>query len=211
MTTSGATLLEAIVFRARSSWEGLVRVAVLTLIGTAALAPSRASAQGRRFETHSMVGAFIPTGDQRDAQKDALMMGTGLGFHISPTITVVGAFAWSDNTAKEVSGEPDLKIYSYDLGVEYQPFDTMVGSWWHLRPFVGGGAGGRTYDTKDDATSSETDLTGYAALGMQADYKRVGFRIEGRDYISSYDGLTGSSDRATRNDVVLSSGFVFHW
>lgn len=189
----------------------LARVALVTLIGAATVAPSLASAQNRRFETRSTIGAFIPTGDQRDEQKDGLLMGSGLGYHLMPSVTLVGSFGMSKNTAKEISGEPDVTMYSYDAGIEYHPFQLVAGTSWQLRPFVGGGIGGRTYDSDVAGAETQTDLTGYGTLGLRADYKRVGFRIEGRDYVSRYDGLAGTSESVTRNDIGLTTGFMVHF
>ena len=183
-------------------------LAIAALVSGGAL--TRIQAQGR-LESRSVIGAFIPTGDQRTELDGALMMGSSLAFRASPSISLVGRFTWSGSNAKQLSGQPQVKVYGYDLGAEYRVADVAAGRSWRVRPFVGGGVGGRTYNTDVSGMKNETDLVGYGALGIQADYKKIGFRVEGRDYLSRYDGLTGTGDRATRNDVGVSAGMAFRF
>ena len=187
---------------------GIAGFAVSTLIAAGTLAS--VEAQGR-FESRSVIGAFIPTGDQRAELDGALMMGSSLAFRASETVSLVGRFTWSGSNAKQLTGDPDVKVYSYDLGAEYRIADVGAGRSWRVRPFVGGGVGGRTYNADVSGMKNETDFVGYGALGIQADYKKIGFRLEGRDYLSRYDGLNGAGDGATRNDVGVSAGMAFRF
>ena len=59
-------------------------------------------------------------------------------------------------------------------------------------------------------TSNAThNLAGYASLGGQLGYKRVGLRIEARDYATGFKPLAvaGTSDR--RNDVAVLVGLSY--
>jgi hypothetical protein len=187
---------------------GIVGLALACLVSAASLAS--VEAQGR-LESRSVIGAFIPTGDQRDELDGALMVGSSVAFRASQTLALVGRFTWSGSNAKQLAGQPEVKVYGYDLGAEYRIADVAAGRGWRIRPFAGGGVGGRTYDTDASGMTNETDLVAYGALGIQADYKKIGFRVEGRDYLSRYDGLTGAGDRATRNDVGVSAGMAFRF
>ena len=181
-------------------------------IGVAAFpATARAQGGGSRFEIHSIGGFFIPTGDQRDELKDGMMLGLGAGYQILPNLTVVGSFAWTGSQAKELTGEPDVNIYHYDIGAQYRVADFELGTSWRLRSFLGAGLGGRTYDTKGSDTDAQTNFTGYGSLGMEALHGRMGFRLEARDYVSGYSGLTGTRESTTRNDVGIFSGMTFHF
>jgi hypothetical protein len=186
----------------------IVGLAVATLVGGGTLAS--VEAQGR-LESRSVIGAFVPTGDHGDELDGALMMGSSLAFRTSETLSLVGRLTWSGSNAKQLSGSPEVKVYSYDLGAEYRVADVAAGRSWRLRPFVGGGVGGRTYNADVSGMKNETDFVGYGALGIQADYKKIGVRIEGRDYLSRYDGLSGTDDRATRNDIGISAGLAFRF
>ena len=190
-----------------SSMGRLAGIAI-AVAAAAALVPSVSQAQGR-FESRSRIGAFIPTGDHRQELDNALMMGSAAGFRLSQNLSVVGSVVWSTSNAKAIAGQPEVKVYSYDVGAEYRVADVGLGREWQLRPFVGGGVGGRTYDSDIAGASTDTDLAGYGALGIQADYKKVGFRIEARDYVSRYNGLQGEGESTTRNDVGLTAGIAF--
>jgi hypothetical protein len=79
-----------------------------------------------------------------------------------------------------------------------------------LRPFVGVGLGGRTYALRDVDADSRTYFAGYGALGTELQLGRIAFRLEGRDYISRYEGIREDTDTSTRNDILLSVGLAYH-
>lgn len=186
----------------------VVGIAVAALVGVGWF--GSVEAQGR-LESRSVIGAFLPTGDHGNELDGALMMGSSLAFRASESVSLVGRFTWSGSNAKQLAGDPEVKVYSYDLGAEYRIADLAAGRSWRMRPFVGGGVGGRTYNADVSGMTNETDFIGYGTLGIQADYKKIGFRIEARDYLSRYDGLSGTGDRATRNDVGVSAGMAFRF
>ena len=173
--------------------------------------PTAARAQMKRFEVHSIGGFFVPTGDQRDELKDAMMLGLGGGYQLTPKLSVVGNFAWSGSKAKQLIDEPNVNIYHYDVGAQYRVAHLTTGGDWHFLPFLGAGIGGRTYDTEQNGVETQTNFTGYGSLGMEVQYKKLGWRIEGRDYLSSYTGLTGASDRTTRSDVGILTGMTLRF
>lgn len=165
---------------------------------------------GGRIEVRPFVGAYVPTGDQRDELKDAFALGTTLAYRATPALSVVGSFGWSPAEAKTAAAAAaedaaaDVDLFQYDAGLELGRDFALGASAWTWRPFVGVGAGARTYSYRDLDVDAETDFAGYGAAGVQFDAGRFGLRLEARDYLSSFDGLDGQlSDSSTRNDLFL--------
>jgi len=167
---------------------------------------------GRKIEVRPFVGAYVPTGDQRDELKDAFALGTTLAFRATPALSIVGNFGWSPAEAKTVGAAAadeddaanELDLFQYDAGLELGRDLALGASAWTWRPFIGIGAGARTYSFRDRDVDSETDFAGYGAAGVQFDAGRFGLRLEARDYLSRFDGLDGNlSESSTRNDLFL--------
>ena len=155
-----------------------------------------------RFEARPFVGAYFPTGDHRDLLSDAIAVGLQGGYAISPHLSLVATFGLTTSSDKRIPLDDDLDLFSYDIGAELSKELALGDRGITLSPFVGVGAGGRTYDYRDRGTSSETNFAGYGAIGGQLRLGTVGVRVEARDYVSSFKGLTGElRERSTRNDV----------
>jgi len=76
-------------------------------------------------------------------------------------------------------------------------------------PFIGLGAGGRTYKYRDlDDVDSRTHFLGYGALGGELGFGRIGVRLEGRDHVSGFKPLTRDGETRSRNDVTLAAGLT---
>jgi hypothetical protein len=175
----------------------------------------RASAQspilsGDHFELRPYVGAYIPTGDQRTFLKDAVLAGGQFSWRFNPALALTGTFAWSPSKDRLTPGNQTLDLYQYDIGAEARPSSVAQAGWLDFSPFVGLGAGGRTYNYRDLSVSTQTNFDGYGALGSDIGLGPVGLRIEGRDYVSRFTPATGGS-AGTRNDVTLAAGLIVHF
>jgi hypothetical protein len=175
--------------------------ALVALAATPALAQQQEPV--RKFQISPYVGAFLPTGDQRDVLDDALLTGLNLSYDVNPYVAVVGSVGWAASQGKQAfSIDEDLDVFQYDLGAQGQyPF--ALGSSLTLKPFVGAGLGGRTYDFRDLELDAETDLVGYVSAGANLDYRSFTAGLAVRDYISDYDGVGIEEDSSTRNDISL--------
>jgi hypothetical protein len=170
-------------------------------------APSAGSTvQSRGFELRPLVGAYIPTGAQRDLLKDAVLVGAQASYAIVPQLAITGSFGWSPSKDRLTPGDQTLDLYQYDVGAEARGAGWVKGDTWEFVPFVGLGLGGRTYHYRDLDVGSTTDFDGYGALGGDLNFGRVGLRVEARDYVSQFKPLTGTGDTKTRNDITLASG-----
>jgi len=159
-------------------------------------------------EIRPYVGVFVPTGDQRDVLKDAVLVGGQAGVEVAQWLHVIGNFGYSGNKAKAQLNRKDVHIYAYDAGVEAFHI-TKLQNYFQMRPFLGIGAGARTYDPK--AGSAQTNVAGYGALGTELQSGNVAIRLEGRDYLTRFKGLTGDLGTKTRNDMMFMLGAAFHW
>jgi hypothetical protein len=194
-----------------------IRAVALTAFALAAtFGTSSAGAQDvgslrpRGFELRPYVGAFIPTGDQRDLLEDAVLVGAQASYSFIPQLALTGTFGWSPSKDRITAGDQTLDVYQYDLGLEGRApawYTSSTGSW-SFTPFAGLGIGGRTYDYRDLDVDSKTNVAGYGALGGELGFGRIGARLEARDYVSRFEPLTGNGDAKTRNDVTLAAGLT---
>lgn len=186
-------------------------LAALSVIGAATGAAQDVTPPHvRGFELRPYVGAYIPTGKQRDLLKDAVLVGAQASYSIIPQLAVTGTFGWSPTKDRITAGDQTLDVFQYDVGLEGRApawYTSGTGSW-SFTPFAGLGIGGRTYDYRDLDVSSKSEVAGYGALGGELGFGRVGARLEARDYVSRFEPLTGSGDAKTRNDVTLAAGLT---
>lgn len=202
----------------------LTVAAIATLVLPHAVHAQRADAGfstivGAGIEIRPVVGAFIPTVDQRNLLTDAVLVGGELGWHFVPSFAVVGAFGWAP-TRDQLTGLPGnplftgrqekIDLFQYDLGLEWR-LHYSIPAPWPARPYLGAGAGGRTYSFRHVSTSSQTNLLGYGKLGIDvapAD-GLFGLRLEARDNLTRFKGLSGELvNAATRNDLQLTAGLT---
>jgi len=179
------------------SWS--VALLALAITGTGA------AAQMPRFEMRSKIGAFVPTGDQKDQLKNGLTMGSQAAFNFNRHLAAVGTFTWSKSEDK-LTGDADVNVFTYDIGAELSTARALTSSL-YLRPFAGMGIGGRSYDYKSGDSDAQHNFAGYGSAGAQLQLGKYGLRFEARDYLSRYKGLSGElADAKTRNDLSFTTG-----
>ena len=177
------------------------------LFGATAL---RAQEQSIRPEFRPFAGAYLPIGAQRDAFNDAPMFGLQLGFELRPTFHLLGSFGWIPGQTRYRVSDNNVNVYAYDAGMEWsivRPFEPE----WTIRPFVGFGAGARTYSFKASELSTRTCASGYGALGTEFQLHRVAFRVEGRENVFCYRAPIAGEKSHTRTDAGLTFGLAYHF
>ena len=190
------------------STDNVGRIAVLGMILVLTLLVAAAKLVGQaptspRGAIRPFVGAYIPTGDQRDFLKDAVLVGAQAEWNATENLSLAGNFGWAPSKDKITAGDQKIDAFQYDVGLEARPaFANLAGA----TPFVGAGVGGRTYSYRDLNVDSKTNFDGYGALGLDAAAGPIGIRIEARDYVSRFQPLTGGGSTKTRNDVALLAG-----
>ena len=193
--------------RFKSSRQVVIALAAVTAFAVAADAQTPTI----KFEVRPFVGAYIPTGDQRDILKDAVLTGAQASWHVIPALGFTGTFAWSPSKDRITAGDQTLDIYQYDVGAELRGTSWYQTATWDFTPFAGLGLGGRTYSYRNFNAGSTNDFDGYGALGGDFGIGAFGVRIEGRDYVSQFKPLTGSGDTKTRNDIGLFVGLSYRF
>lgn len=183
----------------------ILMVCITVGLALGAAATAAAAAVAMTPEVRPFVGAFVPTGPQRDILKDTWLVGTQAALEIADRAHLVGTFAWAPNRTSR-----DVCVYDYTAGVEGFRAMPLRGSW-ELRPFLGLGLGGRTYVNHGDADRRQTTWGGYGALGTEFQMNRIAVRIEGRDFVTRFKGLTGDAAAEARNDIAVATGVAFHW
>ena len=182
-----------------------IAAGILLLPGTEAQAQTP---QFARFEARPYVGAYIPTGDQRDLLEDAVLVGAQASWRLNSTFALTGTFGWAPSEDRLQNGET-LDLYQYDVGAEVRASGWDLPGPGDFTPFAALGVGGRTYDYRDlDDIDTKTNVAGYGALGGDLAFGRLGLRIEARDYVSRFKPLTGGGDTKTRNDVTVAAGLT---
>jgi hypothetical protein len=195
----------------RYGLSAVVAMAMIASVGQSATAQSRDNWY-RGFELRPYTGAYIPTGDQRDVLKDAVLVGAQVSYRVIPFLALTGSFGWSPSKDRIIPGDETLDIYQYDLGAEARANAWRRFGALDFTPFVGLGLGGRTYNFRNlDNVDSKTNFLGYGALGGELGFGRVGVRIEGRDNVSGFKPLTGDGDTKTRNDVTVAAGLTIRF
>ncbi len=182
------------------------RVFWIVALAGAGVAGALATAHARAIpEVRPFVGAFVPTGAQRDALKDTWLVGGQAALEVADFTHLVGSFGWATNRRSK-----DVCVYDYTAGVEgFQPL--RMTDTWEARPFLGLGLGGRTYVDHGNGDHKEITWGGYGALGTEFQLDRFAVRIEGRDYVTRFRGLTGDDKAKARNDLTFATGVAFHW
>jgi len=121
---------------------------------------------------------------------------------------VVGTVGWTHGHNKYAAFSDELTyICQYDLGAEFN-LTRELGPSWTLKPFLGFGAGGRTYDDNAVNVGTTTCTAGYSALGSELQ-KGVAFWFEARNYFTCFESPI-TAKKKTRNDVGLAFGVAYH-
>jgi hypothetical protein len=137
--------------------------------------------------------------------KRANLTAAQLLYVVRPDLAVTATLGWArsrDNV------EQRLDVFSYDLGVEARPARWEVGSGITLSPFIGVGAGARSYNSRNSDSDATHRIAAYASVGADLAIRRVHLRLEVRDYVSgsSGQGTSGQGAGGVRNDVVAMLG-----
>jgi hypothetical protein len=176
-------------------------------VGTAAAQAPAAPAKRLEFRVNG--GAFVPTGDQRNVLKDAQVTAAQLSWLVRPTLALTGTFGWARSRDIASPDAPKLDVFTSDIGVEVRPARRLAERAVTFSPFVGVGAGARSYNYRRLNVDATNNFAAYASAGGEVGIGRVGVRVEGRDYATGFRPLVGAGTSEMRNDVVIMAALRF--
>ena len=160
----------------------------------------------KSWELRFTSGALVTTGDQASSLKNAGTSAAQVSWLIRPSLSITGTFAWSRSRDVSMISQPKLDVFSSDLGLEKRLGQRFRESAVTFSPFMGVGAGARSYNYRKLDQDATHNVAAYGAIGGEIGVRRVGVRLEARDYVSQFKPLMGAGPSATRNDVVVMVG-----
>jgi hypothetical protein len=137
------------------------------------------------------------------------MIGGQTAIELSRYAHLVASGSWTYGRARFTGLTDDLThIWQYDGGAEFNLVGELTTDWvW--RPFLGLGAGARTYDYRAKALGTRTCTAGYGTVGSELERGNFALRFEARDNITCFESpMTGR--KTTRSDLGLMLGFAYH-
>jgi len=132
---------------------------------TKAAAQDAVAYHSNGFELRPYVGAYIPTGDQRDFLQDAVLVGGQASYRLNPNFALTGTLGWSPSKDQITAGDQNIDLWQYDLGAELRAPSWYQSGAFDFTPYFGLGAGARTYNYRDLDVNAKTNFAGYGALG----------------------------------------------
>ena len=209
-TAAGFSALQC---TSRSARQGFTR-GTLAAVGTLGLllASARTStAQAPAeptgaWEFRVPSGGLVPTGAQRNALKDAHLSAAQLSYAVRPAFAITATVGWARSRDLASANDPKLDVFTYDLGAEARAPEWLASRAVTFSPFVGAGAGARSYNHRKLDLDATHNVAGYGAVGGELGMGRVALRLEARDYVSRFRPLVGGGSARTRNDVVALLG-----
>ncbi len=188
-----------------------MRIRVLAAVGLVAGATALpAQSPLLKPEIRPFAGASIPTGPQRDLFDDAFLAGVQVAVELKPTLHVVGTFGWTPSRNTFTPAQNDVNIFQYNAGVELG-FVKQLSRTLELRPFIGAGAGGRSYNYQSTALADRSCFAAYGALGTEFQVGRAALRLEARDNVFCYKFPVAGPGSETRNDLAFQLGLAYHF
>ena len=162
--------------------------------------------QRNGFEVLFSSGALVPTGAQRNALKDAALSTAQVSYVVRSRFAVTTMVGWARSRDLASPTDPKLDVFTFDVGAEARAPRTLGSNAMTLMPFVGAGAGSRSYDYRSLDADATHNVAAYGAIGGELGRGRAHVRLEVRDYVTGFRPLAGTGTSATRNDVVALIG-----
>lgn len=188
----------------------LARRALAILALAAAIAPvGAARAQGYTYDFRLEGGGWVPTGTMANDLKAAGTVGLTAGLKFSPDWTALISAYWTPSEDKVVSGEMQVNIYQYDVGLEWSTKTSRIARW-DVMPFFGAGLGNRSYSPRRATEPDQNAFDGYLAGGIAFAAEQATWRIGVRDYVSGWKGIM-KTQSATGNDLAILAGIGFRY
>lgn len=169
-------------------------------------AAERSSDSSARWSVLVPGGTIVPTGEQRHAIKRGNVTALQVSYLARPNFAITSTFGWGRSRDIASADDPKLDVFTYDAGVEARAPKWIAREGADLTPFIGAGAGGRSYNYRALDVDATHNVAGYLSGGAELRIRRVGVRLEARDYVAGFKPLNGVGDSRMGNDVVVMAG-----
>ena len=175
------------------------------LAGIGAVGRVDAQSALARPEFRPSVGVYLPTGRHDRLLERGPVFAGQVALELRPSLHAVFGFGWVATERREATVDRRIEMAQFDLGAEWLQHE-REGRVRRVSPFIGTGVGLRAYRSRDADAPSQANVAGYGALGVEVAAGPVAIRFEGRDYVTAFQGLDGSSETSLRNDVTVAVG-----
>ena len=180
----------------------LALIATSTLDAIAQTPPARTSPWAFIMSS----GALVPTGPQRDVVSTGALSTAQLSYAVRPALAFSTTLGWARSRDLTSTHDPKLDVITYDIGAELQGPRWFEERSITLRPFMGGGAGGRRYAYRSLDLDATHQFTTFASVGGELSGGRVGVRLEARHNLTAFRPLNGQGDTHLRSDLAFMAG-----
>jgi hypothetical protein len=188
----------------------LTAIMAASFVSSAVPLPAQSIVTTPGLEFRPFVGAYIPTGAMRDNFGEAPIFGAQMAYEHKPWMHIVASVAWMDGKAKFPLHSKEVSIYQYDLGAEWA-LVRNISTNWQMKPFLGIGAGARTYLYSATGLNDKTCGAGYGAGGTELQHSILAVRFEARNFVNCFRSPLAGVKSRTRNDVGLTLGLAYHF
>lgn len=191
-----------------------VRLVTITaaLLGLTGAASARVRAQDMphvaALEVRPFAGAFVPVRAMRDEFRDAAAFGAQGAIEITRRFHLVATLGYTSTSTRLALDEDRTHLWTYDAGLEAN-LTRAVGAVWKVRPFLGTGAGARTWDFRAAGVTTRTCGVGYFTAGSELQRGALAWRLEARQYFSCFTSPLTEREH-TRSDALLALGAAWH-
>ena len=196
-------------------WVVVAALAAAGTLGVLLGAPGAAEAQTSpvepgKWEFRIPSGGLVPTGAQRESLKDAHLTAAQASYVVRPAFAITATVGWARSRDLASAADPKLDVFTYDVGAEARAPEWFARRAVTFRPFVGAGAGARSYNHRSLDRDATHNVAGYGTVGGEFGAGRVGLRLEARNYVTGFKPLVGVGDAKSRNDLALLEGLRFN-
>jgi hypothetical protein len=191
----------------RTRFRHLAHIALVAaaLCGGPSIAAAKTT-ESQKWEFSVNSGRLFSAGTQPDVIKGADYTAAQLAYMLSPNLAITGSLGWARSRDISAVAFPKLDIFTYDIGAEARGDRRSLGSGLAFSPFLGAGAGARSYSYRNLPIDTTNEPAGYVSAGGEFGYHRIRVRLELRDYVTGFKPLKNMGGSELRNDMAVMVG-----
>jgi opacity protein-like surface antigen len=199
-------------------FRGLLGVGAAALIGLAAPVAAQEFYVGitpfgaAMLHNSKLPSSFLILGRSTDKEildgefETGKGLGSAIGFWLKNRYAIEFAVSYTSNTLTS-SNQPNIEADLFNAAGNLAYYVPIFGQGREI--FVGAGAGVKLYDWLSDSSKGETDFSWNVGGGVSiAIMRRLGLRVEARDYMSKFGSRQATVESALQHDIQVSAGLT---